>query len=145
MATHSFGITFSYDADTNVGGSPTYVALGEVSDITPPSISKDVIDTTHHGSTGGVRTFVGGLVDNGEMSVTVNYDPATASQTALRDLAKTANTGAVSAFKIAYNNTDASTLEFDGIVTGFEQSTPIDDVIKATITIKVSGQITYTV
>lgn len=138
----AFGITFGY-ADT-IDGS--YTSLGEISDLTPPSITKDIIETTNHGSTNGVKTYIGGLVDNGEASVTVNYDPEDAAHTAVRNLAKTAHeaTSALKFFKFTFANSGASTEAFQGIVTGFEQSAPIDDKLSATFTIKVTGEVTYT-
>lgn len=139
MAEQAYGITFSYS--TNSGSS--YTALGELTDITPPSISKETIETTNHGSS-GIRSYIGGLVDFGEASITVNYDPDGTDHNAIRDLAKTANdTSGTNLFKITYSDAGASTEVFAGIVTGFEQEAPMDDKLSATFTIKVTGSVTY--
>jgi hypothetical protein len=58
-------------ADTSSG----YVSLGEIVGLTPPSDSVDEIDVTHMQSPGGVKEFIAGLSDPGEMSCKVNYIP----------------------------------------------------------------------
>ena len=139
MAEQAYGITFSYSTDS---GS-TYTALGELTDISPPSVSKDVIETTSHGSS-GVKTFIGGNVDFGEVSVTVNYDPDGTAHNAIRDLAKTANDEAgTNLFQIAYSDAGSSTETFAGIVMSFEQEAPMDGQLSATFGIKVTGTVTY--
>ena len=143
MASKGYGVIFQVSTDDS-----TFNSVGEVTDITPPSISKDTIETTHHNS-GGIRTYVGGLVDFGEMSVTVNLDPdkddaSNKKHIALRDLAETPNDDPVAnttKFKIIYSDSSADV--FRGVVTSFETSAPIDGVLSATITIKVTGDITY--
>ena len=137
MAEQAYGITFKF---TPNGGSEQTV--GELVDITPPAITKDVIETTAHDS-GGIKTYLGGLVDFGECSITVNYDPDGSQHAAARDLAKTVNDAADTSFTITYNDAGATTETFSGIVTGFTQETPIDDKMSATFTIKVTGSVTY--
>ena len=46
-------------------------------------------------------------------------------------------------FIITYADAGATVETFNGIVTGFETSTPIDGQLSATITIKVSGAVSY--
>ena len=145
MAEKSHGMTFSWSTDNGT----TDELVGELVDITVPSISKETIETTNHGSS-GVRNYLGGLIDYGECSITVNYDvddaagaSSTTNHEGLRDLAATAfETTTDKVFIITFPDT-SSTMTFGGIVTGFELSTPIDDVVKATYTIKVSGSVTY--
>tara|TARA_B100000519_G_C14242150_1_gene437848 strand:+ start:153 stop:590 length:438 start_codon:yes stop_codon:yes gene_type:complete len=145
MAQKGYGVVFSISTD---GGS-TYSAIGDITDLTPPTISKDTIETTSHG-TSGIRTYVGGLVDFGEVSVTVNLDPDVADAGAknhvdFRTLAKTANDNpTLQKFKIEYADGGSSIDTFSGIVTSYEASAPMDGVLSATFTIKVSGEVTYT-
>lgn len=145
MADIAYGVKFEYSSDS---GS-NYTALGEITDISPPSVSKDVIETTSHGS-GGVKTYIGGLVDYGEVSITVNYDPDGTTNDAIRDLAVEAHeTVGNKLYKISYNDgtigdySDSSTETFIGIVTGFEPQAPMDGQLSATFTIKVTGTVTY--
>tara|TARA_R100000773_G_scaffold18445_1_gene16701 strand:- start:12283 stop:12720 length:438 start_codon:yes stop_codon:yes gene_type:complete len=144
MAERGFGMKFHYRKD---GG--TFAELGEITDITPPAISRDLIETTNHGS--NVKSYLGGLVDYGEVSVTVNYDPDGTDDIGLRGLATggTYDSGSASEnpanyeFKVTYADAGATVETFNGIVTGFETSSPIDAQLTATITIKVSGAVSY--
>lgn len=153
MAEKSHGIKFYWSTD---GGTTEY-NVAELVDITVPSITKDTIEITNHAS-GGIREYMGGLVDFGEVSVTVNYnyedgDAGTAATDSnhrgLRALTEVAFDKTTDReFKIEFpdgadTNTTLETQTFTGIVTGFEMETPIDDVVKATFTIKVSGSVTY--
>ena len=135
MAIHGYGITLSYDD----GGSP--VSITDITEITPPEVTKETIETTHHGSSGGAREFISGLVDGGEMSVTVNYDPGDTSHSYLRTAANSANSGTPDSFTLTYS--DSSTDEFSGYVTGMSVEAPMDDKVSATFTIKITGTSSY--
>tara|TARA_Y100000361_G_scaffold37821_1_gene32377 strand:- start:12808 stop:13236 length:429 start_codon:yes stop_codon:yes gene_type:complete len=140
MAEKAYGLTFSYQH----GVDSTYDSLGSITDLSPPSVTKDTIEVTSHGDS-GIRKYIGGLVDFGEVSITVNYDPDDTAHTNFRTLAETPNDVADATntgFKITYADTGATVLTFNGIVTGFEQEAPIDGQLSATITIKVSGAVT---
>jgi hypothetical protein len=43
--------------------------------VSPPSPSLDTVESTHHGSSGGVRTHIPGLLDYGEISVRLFLSP----------------------------------------------------------------------
>jgi hypothetical protein len=85
------------------------------------------------------------------VSVTVNYDPDGTDDVGLRSLATggTYDSGGVSEnpanydFKVTYSDAGNTVESFNGIVTGFETSSPIDAQLTATITIKVSGAVAY--
>lgn len=134
MSQKGFGIVFEYDAD----GVPTWTPVGLVEDATPLSITKDTYQTTHHGTTDGHKTFEGGLVDFGEASITVQYDPDDTQHTFLRTRATTAHDSPAD-YRFTFADTGATVETFSAIVTGFEVNTPIDDKITATITFKASG------
>ena len=48
-------------------------AIAELESISGPSISMDTIDVTTHNSTGGIREFVGGMIDGRITSYNVCY------------------------------------------------------------------------
>lgn len=134
MAKHGFGAKFFLHNGTAL------TEISEVLAVTPPSASVETIDTTHHGSAGGVREFIAGLIDTGEGSIRVNWVPGSASDTLL---SAALASRAVKAWKI---NVPAGTgtRDFTGncIVTGYEyDDVVIDDKMTAVLTFKVSGQI----
>lgn len=134
MSEKGFGIIFEYDTD----GTPTWQAIGEVEDATPSAISKDTYETTHHGTVAGAKTFEGSLVDFGEASIVIQYDPADTHHEVLRTRAATANETAQD-YRFTFGDTGATAETFSAVCTGFEPGVPIADKITATVTFKLSG------
>lgn len=125
----------------------TLVEFDGVISINRPNLAVGTTDTTHHGSVGGVRTFMPTLGDPGEISVELFYSPGSATDALI--LAQLAAMAARTALKRAFK---ASVVEVDGtyqevtgdcIPTGYEVSgIPIDDKMMATFTAKVTGATT---
>lgn len=138
MSEKGFGIVFQYTTD----GGTTWTPLGEVADATPPQSSKDTYEDTHHATPNGAKTFKGGLVDTGEASVVVNFDPADTGHILMRTRSETAHE-APQDYRFIYGDTGATIEEFSAICTGFSPETPIDDKMSATITFKLSGSVTH--
>lgn len=138
MSQKGFGIIFQYTTD----GGTSWTPVGAVEDVTPPSISKDTYETTHHGTSNGEKTFEGGLVDNGEASIVIQYDVSNTNHQELRARAKTAHESAKD-YRFVWADTGATVDEFSAICTGFEPSNPMDDKVTATVTFKLSGGVTY--
>lgn len=101
--------------------------IASVIGVTPPSASRESIDMTHIGTEDAKIFQPAKLVDWGEMSVDVIFDPATVPEIA----------GTTQYVIITYP--DATLFGFNAFVSGFEPSVPQDDKATATITMKVSG------
>jgi predicted secreted protein len=124
----------------DVAASPiAYVTVGEVTSISLPNISRDAIDATHTESTGGIREFIPGLVDNGEVSIEMNFVHQSASDTLIR--AQFASS-ALSQCKILFDPSPEDGVSFNAVLTGYEVSVPVADKVTATLTAKVSGAVT---
>jgi predicted secreted protein len=106
--------------------------------MTGPTISRTTADVTNKDSTNRWREFVTGLVDGGEVSFNIVFNPdATTHTTLAADLvSQTAQ-----AWKILTDSDD--TLTFSGYVTGFSLSAPLDGEQSADLTIKVTGAVTF--
>lgn len=134
------------EADIGYGGtvevegntSPAeWFELGEVTNITPPSESVDVIDATHMASPGRYREFIQGLIDGGEASIDVNWVPGAATDDyvfAWRAAGESRN------MRITTNNN--TTYTFPSFVTGWTPQIPVDGKMTATLTVKAAGAIT---
>lgn len=123
------------------GGSPeSFSTITEVTNIGGPSLSMDTIEVTHHGSTGGWREFVGGLLDGGDVTFEINYDPADSTHDASTGLINDMENRTVRNFQLVFPDTGVTTWSFAALVTGFEPSEPIDDKLAASVTLKISGQ-----
>jgi hypothetical protein len=123
------------------GGTPTevFATIGEVKDISGPSMTLNTETVTSHDS-GGWMEIIPTLLEAGEMTFDVNYYKAT-TQTRLRT-AQTARTRLNFQMVFPPTGSPTDTLAFSGYVTGFEYSAPVEGVLTASVTIKIDGPVT---
>ena len=143
MSQYANAITVEYDlAATTATSTPSYTTLGEVYDVSGPSLSADALDGTAHGDSW--RTFVGGLKDGGEISLSVRLETDNTSQVDLKDeignsflvrLQFPASAGAI---------TQPLEVKADVVMTGFDISGPHDGLLDASVTLKLSGAPVWT-
>jgi len=121
------------------GASPeTFTTIAEVKDITPPSLELGTEEVTSHGSPDGWREYVGTLLDGGEVEFELNFIPTDAGHQALiSDMQNRVNRN----FKIVFP--DGSTWSFTALVTKFEPDAPVEGVLTASVTLKVTGKPTF--
>ena len=134
----------STNADIGYGGkvevettTGVWYELAEVTSVTPPNESVDVIDVTHMASPNRTREFIQGLIDPGDFSCEVNWDAGGATDDyviAWRVSGETRNV------RITTNND--TTYTFPAFVTGWTPQMPVDGKMAATPTCKVAGAIT---
>lgn len=112
-----------------------YETVAYVTDIQAPGLGLDALDTSQHATTNGARTAVGGLLDPGELSLDILWDPAAATHDLLLDLL-TGRTGSL--FQITYP--DATVDNFQGYVTGFEPGAPFDELLVGKVVLRMTGR-----
>jgi predicted secreted protein len=114
-----------------------WVSVGEVINITGPSMSRETIDVTSLASTGGYREFIAGFRDPGTLTFTMNFT---------RSDYETMKTDFESDTEVDYEmilpDDDVTTFEFSGLVTELPLNLDPGSQITCNITIKVTGQIT---
>jgi hypothetical protein len=133
MAITANGTTFSYNS----------VTIGDVLSISSPSVSVATIDTT--GIDDVFRTFLGGTIDSGEMSVEVMYSPDDAgASTILEAEWESSASAAPTAKTCIITFSDGSLYTFSAILIGFSASVAIDDKVTASVSLRVSGSIAIT-
>ncbi len=120
-------------------GTP-YVTIAEVLDISGPTLARSTIDVTNHDSAADYREFITGTLDGGEVTFDVNYLPADPDHDATTGLIAVFESGAITNFKLIFTDSGTTTWDFAGLVVGFEVSAAIEDQLKASCTIKLSGQ-----
>lgn len=135
----AFGTSLSRDNGT------TFDALANITSLSGPSMSRDTIDVTAHDSPNGYAEFVASLIDGGEVTCDINWDPADSSlnaanttTTLMDDLENTDPVG----YEIAFP--DGAKFEANLLITGFEFTADFDDKLSASLTWKVSGLPTFT-
>jgi hypothetical protein len=117
----------------------TLTELDGVLAVSPPNLEIETVDSTHHGSSGGIRTFIPGLGDPGEISFRIFYSPGSATDTLLIAAVAARTTRA---FKVAVPETDGTLQEVTGtcIPTSYaKDDVVIDDKMTAVFKGKVTG------
>ena len=101
--------------------------------ISVSGISRPALDTTAM-STTTARTFMpGDLYDPGELTCELQWDTDSTPSTPLAAAAET----------VTITWPDSETMIFSAFMTGFAINAPLEDVMTATATLKISGPITF--
>ena len=130
QASLGYGSVFAVSTDDGA----TYVDLAEVSNITPPSSTIDMIDATHMQSPKADREFIIGLNDPGEASFEMNFIPGSAADLKIQTVK-----AARARIKCRITFPNGVTWTFSGLLMTYEPAVPTDDKMTATVTFKVSG------
>lgn len=113
------------------------VQLAKLTNITPPEMSVDALETTSLDGTDYVREFMPGLIDPGEVGIDMNWDPGMATE----DVIVTMLTGRETRyFEIRYPQMTPS-VDYGGrgFFTSFAKGPSIDEVMTASATLKAAG------
>lgn len=128
----------AYGTSLRRAGTPVVA----VSSLSGPNLQAGTIDVTTHDSASAVREFVAGLIDPGEISGELVYDPNAATNQAFwTDLLARST----QAYTMVFPHTGGvETVAFNGQVVGFGpiQAQP-DGAVTAPFTIKVTGVPTW--
>lgn len=129
---------------TDVVASATYTTVAQVSNISGPSMQMDTIDVTTHDSSGGFREFVEGLVDPGEVTFDLVYDPDAATHAnSSGGVVYELHQRTKKAWSLDFTDSTATVVKFQGFVTSFEPSMSVDGAMTASLTIKITGELTW--
>ncbi len=106
--------------------------LAEILDVDLPELSRESIDTTHMGTTNAKTYIPSTLIDVGELSCDLGFDPSASPPINL----------APENVTILFPS--GTSWSFSGFMTGFNAKAPLEDKMTASVTIKASGEITIT-
>lgn len=119
----------------NDDGSESFIEIGEVVDVDPPSPTRDTIDVTHMKS--DIKEFISGLMDGGSATLNCNFIPDDAGQLECRE-AFTA--GQLRNFRFDFNTTlTPNRLKVKGVIVGMPQKASTNDKAGLSVSIKVSS------
>jgi hypothetical protein len=136
LALTSGGATIDITSDGS-GFVTALTDIAQISSLSGPNLQADTIDVTTHDSVNATREFVSGLIDAGEFTVGLIFDPNVVTHTAMwNDLV--ARTSA--SFALHFPTLLAMSWGFEGYVTGFGpiEAQP-DGAVTTTVTMKLSG------
>jgi hypothetical protein len=122
-------------------GSPfNYATIGEIDNISPIAVKKDLVEVTHLQST--AKEFIGGLSDGQEITIVCNFLPA--NQPQIDMLAYAATTSVAQNFKYTLPSASGGTKNttFAGVVlsSSVGPTTP-NTATKVTFGVKISGPV----
>ncbi len=121
------------------GGSPsTFNNIPGITDFSGPGGQAAVIDTSNLGSSR--REKLPGLPDEGQLGLTLNWDPDDTAHALLLTLR---NAGTQAEFKVTLTDTTPKVGTFRGYVLGVAISGGVDQVVKAAVTIEIDGAVTW--
>lgn len=134
----AFGTQFK----RNTTGS-TYVTIANVSDISGPDRSREAIEVTAHDSADQYREYAKGLKDGGSVELTLNYDPANTTHSALDSDFEEDD---VRSYQVVILPGEANeyTWQFSALITDLGDEFPVDDKMERSVTVKISGKPTLT-
>lgn len=121
----------------NEASPEVWTTISEVSNIQGPGGEASEIDVTDLSST--AKEFRLGLQDEGNITFDIFYVPADTQHAALRT-ARANNTK--KHMRITFTDSPATTWTFYAYVKGFQISNGVDDVTRASVSLRVTGSIT---
>ncbi len=134
----SVGVTpAATSANTRAGSALTTIA--QVSNIGGPGLSLDTEDVTTHDQTTAYEELVATILRSGEVALDIVYDPNEATHSATAGLLDSLENRIIYDFSIVFPSSGTVTWNFDGYVTGFESSAPVDGALTASVKIKITG------
>ena len=109
--------------------------VGEVKDITPPTLTRISLDATHQQSPGAWMEAIKGIKDPSTWSFDINFVPGSVSHDAiLSDLNDNCNNGTI---RVTFPN--GVFWESDGFLLTFAPSAPVNGILTASLTFQASG------
>ena len=121
----------------------TFVDLKEILSGTLPDISKDTPDVSHAESPAHAREFIAGFLDYGEITIELNY--VQDDYVLLLDAMKLDVTNN---YKVILDDPNFTVLSptwaFAAHVTGLSGGVPTDDKVTTSVTLKITGVVTFT-
>lgn len=115
-----------------------YTSIANIMSISPPNMQRDSLETTKHNDEDRWRTFIPGLIDPGEVTLSISWDPAHATHDFIADL----NSAEVAPYRVAFPAGTGTSFDFDAFITQFEPTGDVDGLLSANVTFKVSGPVT---
>lgn len=113
--------------------------IGQIRSISGPGVDFADVDTTCMDSTSNYRTFTPGLGDGGEVTLALVYDPAAHAPLCNHMGART-----VKYWTIYHGSSGGDSDVFYAYIKGIGREIPMDDLITADVTLKVTGIPGYT-
>lgn len=127
------GLKTKFYREGSAGG--TFEEIAQVASITPPQPEREVVEVDELDPVGEVKKKLVGLIDAGEASLTLNFDPTNQGHT---DLEGDFRAGLAKKYRIKLPNDYGWT--FDALCTAYQpQEISAGEVVQAEVTLALTG------
>lgn len=117
-----------------------FTLIGEVKNVNGPNVSNEQIEVTNLDSPNNFKEFIGGLKDGGEIQFEMNWIKGT-KQTQIRDDVVSAT---LRNYQIVWPTSPSTTAVISAFPTSFAITAEPNAAITASVSLKLSGDITWT-
>lgn len=127
------------------GATPTenFSQIAEVKDISGPAFVVDTVETTSHSSPSAAKEFVATLLDGGDVTFTINYDPAEATQkNAANGLIANMVAKTLKNWKLILTDSANSAIAFAAYIVEFSPDMMVKGNLTAKLKLRVTGLVT---
>lgn len=130
-------IGYGTQVHVSADGGTTWTKIHELRSVTLPNESVDEPEATHMESPGMTKEYVQGMIDPGDMSMSLNHIEGSATDDYIADWRGEGDTRLI---RVTFKS--LRTRQFPGFVKGYapDEVTP-GEVVTATLTLRVAGAI----
>ena len=122
------------------GGSEVFTTIAEVTNISGPSLSLEMLEVTNHSSTAGWKERIGGLLDGGEVSFDLNFIPTNSTHSYSAGLVHDMVGRTRRNFKIVFPDGGSTTWTFAAFVNKFAPNAPVNGQLSVSVGLMITGQ-----
>ena len=113
-----------------------YESIANMTNISGPGSARDIPDTTTFDNDDGFREFISGLRDGGTLSFDMLF-----TKDGYEKMLDDFNDDAAQEYAIFFAGQGEGAIMFKGLVTDLPLEIPLNDVIKCSVSIKITGEI----
>jgi predicted secreted protein len=125
----------------STGNSPdNWENVGQIAEISGPSLGRDAIDASHSLSPSRYREFISGMREGGEVSFTILLAPSASVGADHKKLLSDYESNSAVTYRVIFPDAANTYWQFSGLITALDHEVPIDNKMTVKVKVKVSGQ-----
>lgn len=121
----------------------TYTEIARVEDISGGGITQAFDEVTAHDSVGRYRQYLATLLELGEISFDIIWDPQNATHNGTTGLLNEIQDGTTQNYQVRFPTATPVTWTFSAFVTSFSWNAPVDGALRASIGLRPTGNPTF--
>lgn len=136
------GESIGWGTEAHLHNGTALTELLGVFNVSIPEANVDDVETTHYKSPNRYREFMAGLKDRGEFQIEMNYVAGSPTDLLCQGALAAANNRPFQIVLPDDEGAAAWSIDGSGYAKGYSRAIPVDDRMTATLTIRVSGDVT---